>query len=300
MERKNRLSSLLTRKYLVIPKLFVPFLVFTQEKSATVDVTSITLDPATASMTLGGETLTLTPTVLPADATDKTVTWTTSNASVATVADGIVTAVAAGTVTITANANAGSGVTDTCTVTVTAPATKYDITVGENEHGTVAFTVDGAAATQAKKDDVVTVSVTPAEGYSTKDVTVRAYTTWAAAPARAKSRAAAPELKDNIDVTAGENGTWTFTMPEANVWVKDAGTLAAGKCWIELVPSSPAHARALSIVFEGETTGINAVSSSADKMDGEWYDLSGYPTHTGRIVFDDYTAWRNIFAYPSL
>jgi hypothetical protein len=196
--------------------------------------------------------------------------------------------------------NAGSGVTDTCTVTVTAPATKYDITVGENEHGTVAFTVDGAAATQAKKDDVVTVSVTPAEGYSTKDVTVRAYTTWAAAPARAKSRAAAPELKDNIDVTAGEKGTWTFTMPEANVWVKDAGTLAAGKCWIELVPSSPAHARALSIVFEGETTGINAVSSSADKMDGEWYDLSGYPTHTGRIVFDDYTAWRNIFAYPSL
>jgi hypothetical protein len=84
------------------------------------------------------------------------------------------------------------------------------------------------------------------------------------------------------------------------VWVKDAGTLAAGKCWIELVPSSPAHARALSIVFEGETTGTNAVSSSADKMDGEWYDLSGYPTHTGRIVFDDYTAWRNIFAYPSL
>ena len=59
------------------------------------------------------------------------------------------------------------------------------------------------------------------------------------------------------------------------VWVKDAGTLAAGKCWIELVPSSPAHARALSIVFEGTTTGINAVSSSADKMDGEWYDLSG-------------------------
>ena len=59
------------------------------------------------------------------------------------------------------------------------------------------------------------------------------------------------------------------------VWVKDAGTLAAGKCWIELVPSSPAHARALSIVFEGETTGISAVSSSADKMDGEWYDLSG-------------------------
>lgn len=28
-------------------------------------------------------------------------------------------------------------------------------------------------------------------------------------------------------------------------------------------------------MFEGETTGINAVSSSADKTDAEWYDLSG-------------------------
>ncbi len=58
------------------------------------------------------------------------------------------------------------------------------------------------------------------------------------------------------------------------VWVKDAGTLAAGKCWIELVPSSESHARTLVIVNEGETTGINAVSSSAN-MDGNWYDLSG-------------------------
>ena len=41
---------------------------------------------------------------------------------------------------------------------------------GSDAHGTVAFTVDGAAATQAKKDDVVTVSVTPAEGYSTNAV----------------------------------------------------------------------------------------------------------------------------------
>jgi len=59
------------------------------------------------------------------------------------------------------------------------------------------------------------------------------------------------------------------------VWVKDAGTLAAGKCWIELIPASEAHARRLSIVHEGETTGINAVSSAAAKMDGEWYSLDG-------------------------
>ena len=84
----------------------------------TVNVTGITLDKTEASMIVGGETLTLTPTVLPAEATDKTVTWTTSDASVATVADGVVTAVGAGTATITATANDGSGVTGTCTVTV--------------------------------------------------------------------------------------------------------------------------------------------------------------------------------------
>ena len=59
------------------------------------------------------------------------------------------------------------------------------------------------------------------------------------------------------------------------VWVKDAGVLAAGKCWIELVPASDAHARTLNIVHEDETTGINAVSSAAAKMDGEWYSLDG-------------------------
>ena len=68
-------------------------------------------------------------------------------------------------------------------VTVYKIDTKYDLTLadGSEDHGTVAFTVGGNAATQAKKDDVVTVSVTPGEGYSAKDVTIRAYTSWEAA-----------------------------------------------------------------------------------------------------------------------
>ncbi len=183
-----------------------------------VAVNSVTLSQTAASMTVGGETLTLTPTVLPADATDKTVTWTTSDESVATVADGVVTAVAAGTATITATANDGSGVTGTCTVTVTDPATKYNLTVGKSEHGSVAFTVGGNPATQAKKDDVVTVTVTPEDGYSAENMTVRAFTSWEAGTARRMNRA--PGLLGDIDVTKQENGTWTFTMPEADVTVE--------------------------------------------------------------------------------
>ena len=57
------------------------------------------------------------------------------------------------------------------------------------------------------------------------------------------------------------------------VWVKDAGTLAAGNCWIEL-PASAAHARALGIVGEDGLSGIGTVKAAAEKG-GNWYDLQG-------------------------
>ena len=80
------------------------------------DVTSVTLDKTTASLK-AGETVTLTATVNPSDATDKTVTWTTSDQSVATVSDGVVTAKKVGTATITAQAG---NKTATCQITVVA------------------------------------------------------------------------------------------------------------------------------------------------------------------------------------
>ena len=102
-----------------------PILAYTS-KGITVNVTGITLSQTEAAMTVGGETLTLTATVAPDDATDKTVTWTSSDPTVATVADGVVTAVAAGTATITATATNGTDDTTddktaTCTITVTDP-----------------------------------------------------------------------------------------------------------------------------------------------------------------------------------
>ena len=96
--------------------------VYGYENPTTVSVTGITLSQTEAAMTVGGETLTLTATVAPDDATDKTVTWTSSDPTVATVANGVVTAVAAGTATITATTTDGS-FTATCDVTVTAPGT---------------------------------------------------------------------------------------------------------------------------------------------------------------------------------
>lgn len=86
-------------------------------KAAVTDipVESVSLDKTELKLAKGGNAK-LTATVRPADATDKTVTWTTSKDKVATVAaDGTVTAVGEGTAVITATAG---GKTAQCTVTV--------------------------------------------------------------------------------------------------------------------------------------------------------------------------------------
>ena len=86
--------------------------------SMSVPITHITLSQSSATL-LEEESLTLTATVAPDNATDKTLTWSSSNPSVATVDNmGKVTAIALGTTTITATANDGSGVSAQCEVTV--------------------------------------------------------------------------------------------------------------------------------------------------------------------------------------
>jgi len=87
--------------------------------NTTVAVTGVTVAPTTLALTVGGSTGTLTATVAPSNATNKAVTWSTSNAAVATVSDGIVTAVGAGTAAITVTTTDGNK-TATCAVTVTA------------------------------------------------------------------------------------------------------------------------------------------------------------------------------------
>ena len=67
-------------------------------------VNKVTLNKTSHSMNVG-EKVTLTATVEPSNATNKTVTWTSSNKNVATVSNGTVTAVGSGTTTITATAD---------------------------------------------------------------------------------------------------------------------------------------------------------------------------------------------------
>lgn len=80
------------------------------------EVTEIKLDKSSASISIG-ENLTLTATIEPENAVDKTIVWTSSDENIATVTEGVVTGVNVGNVTITATTS--NGLAATCKVTVT-------------------------------------------------------------------------------------------------------------------------------------------------------------------------------------
>jgi len=108
-----------------------------EEIAANIVPESISLDQESVNLKIYG-TVTLNPTILPEDANDKSVTWTSSNEAVATVSNvGVVNAVGVGSATITATANGADGVTATATITVTdvtpvaAPAFYSEIAAGD-------------------------------------------------------------------------------------------------------------------------------------------------------------------------
>ena len=93
-------------------------------------VTSVTLNYSSLELDVD-ETQTLSATVLPSDATLKTVSWTSSNTAVATVTNaGLVSAVSAGSAVITCTARDGSGVKATCQVTVSDPDSHEYVDLG--------------------------------------------------------------------------------------------------------------------------------------------------------------------------
>ena len=171
----------------------------TVNAAATVPVESVSLDNTNLDLR-EGETAQLTATVLPDNASNKNVTWESSNKSVATVdANGLVTAVSAGTATITATADGKSA---TCTVTVSwystgGGPTTYAVTAPDVENGTVRV-----SPSRASRGTTVTITVTPDEGYELESLTVL-------------------DSRDNeIALTDKGDGKYTFTMPSGKVTVE--------------------------------------------------------------------------------
>ena len=168
--------------------------------AATVPVTGVTLNKTSTSLYVG-DTETLTATVQPGNASNQTVTWSTSDASVATVENGVVRATGRGTATITVTTVDG-GFTADCTVTVSRYSTgggptTYAVTAPDAENGTVRV-----SPSRASRGTTVTITVTPDEGYELESLTVL-------------------DSRDNeITLTDKGDGKYTFTMPSGRVTVE--------------------------------------------------------------------------------
>lgn len=170
-----------------------------------VNVESIALNENTLTLYTNRDpkTATLTATVSPDNATDKTVTWISADEKIATVENGVVTAVGNGTTTITAQAGDKTAV---CTVTVSTRSSSsggsskpsYSVTIpNKTENGTVTV-----SPRSAEKGDSVTITVKPDSGYQLDDLTV--------------TDKNGKELK----LTDKGNGKYTFTMPASKVEIK--------------------------------------------------------------------------------
>ena len=149
-----------------------------------VSVASVSLNKTSLTM-ISGDTYTLSATISPSNATDKTVTWSSSNPSVATVSSaGVVTAKSAGNATITVTTTDG-GKTATCSVTVkaeTIPVTgvSLDVTSMFLDPGTskvLKATVapsdasDKSVTLSSSDESIVKVTKrTPASGYNVKGI----------------------------------------------------------------------------------------------------------------------------------
>ena len=206
----------------------------TPSQPQVVAVSSVSLDKTSVSLNVG-ESVTLAATVKPDNATNKTVSWSSSNASVASVdASGKVSAVAEGTATITAKAG---DKTATCSVTVTKKVVavesvtldKSSLELNEGETATLAATVkpdnasDKTVTWSSSKTSVATVDANGkvtavAEGTAT--ITAQAGDKTASCTVTVKKKVVAVESvtldKSSLELTEGETATLTASVKPDN------------------------------------------------------------------------------------
>ncbi len=184
---------------------------------ASVPVTDVSVAPVSATLAAVGETESLTATISPSNATNKSVSWTSSSPGVATVSDtGVVTAVANGQTIITVT-SADGGYSNTCVITVKIPQNPntgnneggsgnygggdsnypaYSITTPNIPNGKVTI-----SPKTASKDEVVTISIAPDKGYELDTLT------------------ATDMNGKEVDLNDKGDGKYTFIMPSGKITI---------------------------------------------------------------------------------
>ena len=213
------------------------------EPPATVPVTGVSLNKTTLSLVEGASEA-LTATVAPDNATNKSVSWKTSDAGVATVDNnGTVAAVKPGTATITVT-TADGGKTATCAVTVTAK--KVDVTGVTLDKTTLSLDVGGT--------EVLTATVAP-DNATDKSVSWKS------------SDAAVASVDGAGKVTAVKPGTATITVTTTDGAKTATCEVTVKEVAVEGVSVEPATLE----IKEGQTYQLKAVvTPAAAVQDVEW------------------------------
>lgn len=154
---------ILSRKLFSLVLLFFIVVTSCKQEILPIKVESVTLDITSLTMSVG-ETRSLTATISPSDAKNQKVLWSTSNANVATVKDGTVSAIAPGEATVTVKTDDG-GETAECTVTVKG-ANEGDGTEEDDENENkwpIASVLGTVTATTVQFD--MTLDISSMSGY---------------------------------------------------------------------------------------------------------------------------------------
>ena len=253
-------------------------------------VESVTLGKTELALVVNEADVTLTATVKPDDASDKTVTWTSSNPAVATVdANGTVHAVAAGEATITATAG---DKTATCKVTVsakpaatvtTAPTATASVTAGS----TTALVNAGVTSDGEMQYKVTTTNTKPTttDGFSATVPTAQslaAGTCYVWYYVKADDTHVDSEIAGPVEITVAKPAATVTTAPTANTGVKagedkaiiNAGVASGGTMMYALTTTNK---KPTSTLLFGST-----VPSAKNRAAGTfyvWYYVKADDTH---------------------
>jgi uncharacterized protein YjdB len=189
-------------------------------------ITKVTLNKQSTSLLVGG-TETLYAEVTPEEASNKTVTWSSSAPAIASVnSSGVVTAVAAGSATITVTSAADQSKTATCAVTVSATA--VDVTSVAVNKSTLTLNVGGSETLTA------TISPTSATNQNV---------TWSS------NNTSVATVTSNGKVTAVSAGSATITV------TSDANQSKTATCTVTVSASTQTQTITVDIIGTPEVGG---------------------------------------------
>ncbi len=214
-----------------------------------IPVTKISLNKTTLTLDVGKEEV-LKATITPNNASDKNVTWSSSNTNVASVDNGKITAKKAGTATITAKSS--NGKTATCTVTITQPVTGVKL----NKTSTTL---------EVGKTETLTATVSPSDATNKAVTWKSANDKIAKVDANGKVTAVkAGTVTIMVTTNNGKTATCTVTVTQPSTGVKlnkTSTTLEVGKTETLTATVSPSDASDKTITWSSSNTNVAAVSN---------------------------------------